>query len=287
MKFESSRVAIVTGGARGLGRAMALGLLQHDVAVAAVDRDAAPLEELSAAAQRSGHAAALLTITSDLTLPGAAERIGMQVLARFGRMDILVNNVGMGQSVVWKDRWIHPVRFWNIEPDQWRLYFKTNTDTQFLMARMVAPYMMRQGWGRIVNVTTSLGTMLRSGNAPYGPSKAAAEAMTAIMAAELAKTGVTVNAITPGGLTNTNQHLEAHTPFDRAKMLQPEIMVPPLLWLVSDAASNVTSRRFVAVRWDSALPPEEAAAIASAPVGWPTEGNQPINPERLEPEQQS
>lgn len=281
MKFKASRVAIVTGGGRGLGRAMALGLLQHDVVVAAVDRDAAPLEEVSTVARRDGHAAALLTITADLTLPGAAEQIGKQVLDRFGRMDILVNNAGMGLSVLWKDRWVRPVRFWEIEPDQWRLFFHTNTDTQFLMSRMAVPHMMRQGWGRIVNVTTSLGSMLRSGHAPYGPSKAAAEAMTAIMAEELEKTGITVNVLTPGGLTNTSANMEA--PFDRAKMLQPVIMVPPLLWLISDAASSVTSRRFVAVRWDPSLPPEQAAAAAGAPVGWPTTGNEPVNPVALAP----
>ena len=254
---------------------MVLGLLQNDFAVAAVDRDAAPLEEISAIAREDGHAA-LLTITADLTLPGAAEQIGTQVLARFGRIDILVNNAGMGMSVLWPDRWTRPVRFWEVEPDQWRLFFKTNTDTQFLMSRMAVPHMMRQGWGRIVNVTTSLGTMLRSGHAPYGPSKAAAEAMTSIMAEELENTGITVNVLTPGGLTNTSANQKA--PFDRAKMLQPAIMVPPLLWLISDAASSVTARRFVAARWNPSLPPAEAAAAAGAPVAWPTTGNEPVHP---------
>jgi len=275
---ETTRVAIVTGGGRGLGRAMVLGLLQHDVAVAAVDRDATPLKEVSATARGDGRATALLTITADLTLAGAAEQIGAQVLARFGRMDILVNNAGMGLSVLWPDRWIHPVRFWEIEPDQWRQFFTTNTDTQFLMSRMAVPHMMGQGWGRIVNVTTSFSSMLRSGHAPYGPSKAAAEAMTSIMAEELKNTGITVNVLTPGGLTNTSANQKA--PFDRAKMLQPAIMVPPLLWLISDAASGVTSRRFIAARWDPSLPPAEAAAVAGAPSGWPTTGAEALNPAR-------
>ena len=284
MKSEASRIAIVTGGGRGLGRAMVLGLLQHDVVVAAVDRDTAPLEEVSGIARRDGRAAALLTITMDLTLPGAAEQIGAQVLARFGRIDILVNNAGMGLSVLWPDRWVRPVRFWEIEPDQWRLFFTTNTDTQFLMSRMAVPHMMRAGWGRIINVTTSLSSMLRSGHAPYGPSKAAAEALTSIMAEELANTGITVNVLTPGGLTNTSANQRA--PFDRAKMLQPAIMVPPLLWLISDAASHVTARRFVAVRWNASLPPAEAAALASAPVGWPTIGGEAVNPVASVPPQQ-
>src|SRR3972149_9211961 len=122
MKSDAFRVAIVTGGGRGLGRAMVLGLLQNDFAVAAVDRDAAPLEEISAIAREDGHAA-LLTITADLTLPGAAEQIGTQVLARFGRIDILVNNAGMGMSGLWPDRWTRPVRFWVVVRDPWRLVF--------------------------------------------------------------------------------------------------------------------------------------------------------------------
>lgn len=276
MNIEKSRVAIVTGGGRGLGRAMVLGLLQNNYAVVAVDRDVEPLREIAAIADKDGRAAAYLPIAADLTLPGAAEKIGLQVLARFGRMDILVNNAGMGMSVLWPDRWQNPVKFWNVEPEQWQLFFRTNTDTQFLMSRMAVPHLLRQGWGRIINVTTSMGTMLHSGHAPYGPSKAAAEALTSIMAEELENTGVTVNVLTPGGLTNTSANQEA--PFDRAKMLQPAIMVPPLLWLVSDAAAKVTSRRFVAVRWDTSLPPEKAALAAGAPAGWASPSNEPVNP---------
>ena len=271
------KFAIVTGGGRGLGRAMALGLLDHGVAVAAVDRDQAPLEELSAAA--AGGNARLITIAEDLTSPGAEERIGKAVLSEFDRIDILVNNAGIGQSVIWPDHWVHPLRFWNIQPEQWRRFFEINTHATFMMCRMVVPHMMQQQWGRIINVTTSLGSMLRAGFAPYGSSKAAAESLSAVMAAELSETRVTVNVLTPGGLTNTSANPGA--PFDRAKMLQPEIMVPPLLWLISDDASGVTGRRFIAARWDPSLPPKEAAEKAGAPAGWSAEGSRPIEPARI------
>ncbi|MBI2289634.1 MAG: SDR family oxidoreductase [Betaproteobacteria bacterium] len=167
------KFAIVTGGGRGLGRAMALGLLDHGVAVAAVDRDQAPLEELSAAA---GGNARLITIAEDLTSPGAEERIGKAVLSAFDRIDILVNNAGIGQSVIWPDHWVHPLRFWNIQPEQWRRFFEINTHATFMMCRMAVAHMMQQQWGRIINVTTSLGSMLRAGFAPYGSSKAAEKA---------------------------------------------------------------------------------------------------------------
>jgi NAD(P)-dependent dehydrogenase (short-subunit alcohol dehydrogenase family) len=139
--------------------------------------------------------------------------------------------------------------------------------------------MMRQGWGRIVNVTTSLGTMLHAGYPTYGPSKAALEALSAIMAKDLDGTGVTVNVLVPGGITNTPM-IADNAGFARAGMIQPEIMAPPLVWLVSDAAGNVTGRRFLAIRWDSTLPPEQAAEKAGAAVAWTSIATMPIRPSR-------
>jgi NAD(P)-dependent dehydrogenase (short-subunit alcohol dehydrogenase family) len=139
--------------------------------------------------------------------------------------------------------------------------------------------MMRQGWGRIVNVTTSLGTMLNAGNPTYGPSKAALEALSAIMAKDLDGTGVTVNVLVPGGITNTPM-VSDEAGFERAQMIQPEVMAPPLVWLVSDAAGRITGRRFLAVHWDTKLPPEEAAEKAGAPVAWTSIATMPIAPSR-------
>jgi len=113
----------------------------------------------------------------------------------------------------------------------------------------------------------------------YGPSKAALEAFSAIMAKDLAGTGVTVNVLVPGGVTNTPMvPLEAG--YDRTEMIQPAVMAPPLNWLVSDAAAGVTGRRFLAVHWDPSLPPEEAAAKAGAAVAWTEIAIMPIEPPR-------
>jgi 3-oxoacyl-[acyl-carrier protein] reductase len=147
------------------------------------------------------------------------------------------------------------------------------------LSRALVHDMMRQHWGRIVNITTSLGTMIREGSPTYGPSKAALEAFSAIMAKDLAGTGVTVNVLVPGGVTNTSMvPLEAG--YDRAEMIQPAVMAPPLNWLVSDAAAGVTGRRFLAVHWDASLPPEEAAAKAGDPVAWTDIATMPIEPPR-------
>src|SRR5215813_9245674 len=103
--------------------------------------------------------------------------------------------------------------------------------------------------------------MLNAGNPTYGPSKAALEALSAIMAKDLDGTGVTVNVLVPGGVTNTPM-VPQESGFDRSEMIQPEAMAAPLLWLVSEGAAEVTGRRFLAVHWDSKLAPEQAAEKA-------------------------
>jgi NAD(P)-dependent dehydrogenase (short-subunit alcohol dehydrogenase family) len=138
--------------------------------------------------------------------------------------------------------------------------------------------MLRAGQGRIVTVTTSLGTMIRGGYVLYGASKAAAEAATAVMAADLEGTGVTANVLVPGGMTDTRIVPDAAVA-DRARLLRPEIMAPPLLWLVSPEAARVNGRRFLAVHWDPALPPAEAAEKCGAPIAWTNIATMPIEPD--------
>jgi NAD(P)-dependent dehydrogenase (short-subunit alcohol dehydrogenase family) len=275
---ETQRVAIVTGAAGGIGRAMVRGLLAAGIRVAGVDRDREPLAVLAANANEESNADDLLTIPTDLTSDSAAEEITKATRDRFGRIDILVNNAGIGPGAIRPDSWQRPLKFWEITPDQWRRFVAVHTTAPLALANAVVPNMMRQGWGRIVNVTTSLGTMLNAGSPTYGPSKAALEALSAIMSKDLDGTGVTVNVLVPGGITNTP--MVSASGFDRAKMIQPEVMVPPLLWLVSDAAGKVTGRRFLGVHWDPELPPEQAAEKAGAPVAWTSIATMPITPRR-------
>ena len=275
---ESQRVAIVTGAAGGIGRAMVRGLLAAGIRVAGVDRDREPLAVLAANANEESNADDLLTIPTDLTSDSAAEEITKATRDRFGRIDILVNNAGIGPGAIRPDSWQRPLKFWEITPDQWRRFVAVHTTAPLALANAVVPNMMRQGWGRIVNVTTSLGTMLNAGSPTYGPSKAALEALSAIMSKDLDGTGVTVNVLVPGGITNTP--MVSASGFDRAKMIQPEVMVPPLLWLVSDAAGKVTGRRFLGVHWEPELPPEQAAEKAGAPVAWTSIATMPITPSR-------
>jgi len=276
---ETQRVAIVTGAAGGIGRAMTRALLAAGIRVAGVDRDREPLEALAASAREQGKRGDLLTIQTDLTSDAAADEITKATRTQFSRIDILVNNAGIGPGAIRPDSWQRPLKFWEIAPDQWRRFVAAHTTAPLSLANAVVPEMMREGWGRIVNVTTSLGTMLNAGSPTYGPSKAALEALSAIMAKDLDGTGVTVNVLVPGGITNTPM-VSDEAGFDRAKMIQPEVMAPPLVWLVSDAAGNVSGRRFLAIHWDSTLPPEEAAQKAGAPVAWTSIATMPIRPSR-------
>jgi len=275
---ETQRVAIVTGAAGGIGRAMTRALLAAGIGVAGVDRDREPLEALAANAREQGKAGDLLTIQTDLASDAAAGEISKATRDRFGRIDILVNNAGIGPGAIRPDSWQRPLKFWEITPDQWRRFVAVHTTAPLALTNAVVSEMMSQGWGRIVNATTSLGTMLNAGSPTYGPSKAALETLSAIMAKDLDGTGVTVNVLVPGGITNTPMVSESG--FDRAKMIQPEVMVSPLLWLVSDAAAKVTGRRFLGVHWDPELPPEQAAEKAGAPVAWTSIATMPITPSR-------
>lgn len=270
---EQPKVAIVTGAASGLGRAMALGLADAGIQVVAVDRDAQGLQALPGAASGPG---AIKPLPADLARPDAFEAIASAAIGAFGRIDVLVNNAGIGQASVRPDSHRNPIRFWQATPEQWQRFLAVNATAPIMMARAVLPHMLEAGRGRIVTVTTSLGTMVREGYLLYGASKAAAESAMAVLAADLRGTGVTANVLVPGGVTDTP--LVGEDAGDRARMLRPEIMVPPLLWLVSEEAAAVSGRRFIAADWDTKLSAAQAAEAAGAPVAWLSIARMPIEP---------
>ena len=276
---DKQRTAIVTGAAGGIGRALVKGLLEAGIRVAAVDRTRDGLNALAKGAREQGRDANLLTIEADLSRDASISDIVGQARGRFGAIDILVNNAGVGQATLRPGNWQEPLRFWDITADQWRLFVAVHTTAPLLLAQAVVPEMRERKWGRIVNVTTSLGTMIRSGSPTYGPSKAALEAFSSIMAKDLEGSGITVNVLVPGGVTNTPM-VPNEAGFDRQEMIQPEVMAPPLVWLVSDAAQAVSGRRFLAIHWDPKLAPAEAAEKAGAPVAWTSIATMPIEPPR-------
>ncbi len=228
-----NKAVIVTGAASGMGLSMTIALLTAGHDVTAVDRNGAALAEL--AKRAANLRGSVNPVTADLAQPDSFAHVAGSALITFGRIDALVNNAGIGQASIRSDQRKNPIRFWDTTPEQWTRFITVNAAAPINMARAVLPYMLTAKQGRIITVTTSLGTMVREGYLLYGSSKAAAESAMAVLAADLAGTGVTSNILVPGGTTNTPLVGEAGDP---AKMLQPEIMGPPLLWLLSDEARD-------------------------------------------------
>jgi NAD(P)-dependent dehydrogenase (short-subunit alcohol dehydrogenase family) len=265
----TGRVAIVTGGGRGLGRAMVLGLAQAGAyVVATAVRERAELEAVAREVQQSCGEARVLPRLADVTEEDDCSQIVEAAIRHFGRLDILVNNAARGMKYVSNAFLTEPTRFWEVAPQTWRMVIDTNVNGPFMMARSAVPVMLEAGWGRIVNVSMNHETMRRRGFSPYGPSKAALESETIIWSRDLAGTGVTVNALLPGGATLTGMIPDGVPDEARSALLDPAIVVPPLLWLVSQDSDGITGRRLVATKWQTDQGGKEAAEAAIEPAGW-------------------
>ncbi len=261
----TGRVAVVTGGGRGLGRAMVLGLARAGARV--IVTAARNRREIEAVAREAGEER-VLAVVADVTRPADCTRVIETARRRFGGVDVLVNNAGRGMQHVSERFLEQPSRFWETDPEAWRLLVDTNVNGPFYMARAVLPVMLARGWGRIVNISMNHTTMRRRGFSPYGPSKAALESETIIWAQDLQGTGVTVNALLPGGATATGMIPARVPPRLRESLLAPEIVVPPLLWLVSAASDGVTGRRLNARYWEPNLGDSANVARATDTAGW-------------------
>ncbi|MFT8243454.1 SDR family NAD(P)-dependent oxidoreductase [Roseomonas sp. BN140053] len=271
------KTVLLTGAAGGMGSVMTLALLEAGAAVVAVDRDEAALHALLGRARARGLEAKLLPHRADLGDRSACEAVVPGVLAEHGALHGLVNLAGIGPTVFSPDYAVKPVRFWECDIGAWQRLMDINVRAAWILAGAAVPAMLRQGWGRIVNVTTSFDTMLQPNNAAYGQSKAALEAATASWARELEGTGVTVNALAPGGPTDTPL-IPANSPMPRHAMIRPEVMGAPAVWLLGEGSDGFTNRRVIARNWRGELPGAEAASAASAPAAWPGFGTQSVRP---------
>jgi NAD(P)-dependent dehydrogenase (short-subunit alcohol dehydrogenase family) len=256
-----NKAVIVTGASRGMGRAMAEAILAAGGRVAALSPDTAELNATVAALGGAFGNERVAALDADISKPEDCKRAVETTIARFGGVDGLVNNAALGQPYLRPGIDDTTVKFWESDPVRWGKMIQVNVIGTFMMANAVTPHLIQRKWGRVVNVTTSLGTIQRAGNTPYGPSKGAIEAMTLAWAKELEGSGVTMNSLIPGGVTNTAFVPDAY----RAKarhMLEPEVMKAPIVWLMSDLSDGATGGRYVAKEWDAKLAPGEAAKKA-------------------------
>lgn len=254
----SERVIVLTGASRGLGLAMAQALAEDGHALVLASRTGSAA--LAALAAR--HPARIRAFEGDLTQEAVAERLVATAVAGFGRLDGLVNNAARGMDgIAGPDPGRLPVSMETSVAD-WRAAFEANLLAVFALTRAASTQLRRAG-GAVVNISTSLRTMTRHGYAPYGPSKAALEAASAIWAQELAPDKVAVNVLCPGGAVDTRM-ISAREGIPRSSLLPPEVMNEACRWLMRDAPPAFTGRRLVAKLWDRGLPPDEAAERCSA-----------------------
>jgi NAD(P)-dependent dehydrogenase (short-subunit alcohol dehydrogenase family) len=253
------KVAIITGGGRGMGRAIAEGFIKEGARV--VVTAARERNEIEAVASSTNPDQAL-AILSDVTDPKACEYVVAETVARFGKLDVLVNNAGRGMKYIHPHFFTEAGRFWEADPEAWRMVIDTNVNGPFFMARAAVPYMLLRKSGAIINLSMNHETMKRKGFSPYGPSKAALESETIIWAQDLEGTGITVNEILPGGATDTGMIPEDLPHELRSRLLKPEIIVSPAVFLASDDGRRLTGRRIVASEWSPQNPEGVPASLS-------------------------
>jgi 3-oxoacyl-[acyl-carrier protein] reductase len=230
------QVAIVTGGSRGIGRAVVQALCKEGAKVAFVYKGSEhAAKELEAATDGMAKA-----WQGDVADPEAAGRIVAGVLADWGRVDILVNNAGV----------IRDGLFLRMEPAAWREVLATNLDGAFYFCRAVAEQMvLRQRSGRIVNISSVAADFVNAGQANYAASKGAINSLTRALAKETAKRGVTVNAVAPGFIATDMSEAVRNKAGDMiqkaipaGRLGQPEDIAAVVVFLCSPAAAYITGQ---------------------------------------------
>ena len=237
--------AIVTGGTSGLGFAMSQALADAGARVVLTGRTEQRVQD--AAAKIARVTGLVMDVRDEQSVSAGVDG----ALADLGGIDVLVNNAGIGMRTVNPHFMTEPAGFWQVSPDGFRDLFATNVLGYFLVARAVVPHMLEAGRGKIVNISVNEATMHRRGFTPYGPSRAATDALSHIMAADLAGTGIDVNLLLPGGATRTGMTPDSAPENVRAAWLDPAIMGPPICWLASRASDGITDQRIVATDFSS------------------------------------
>ena len=233
----AGRVAIVTGAGRGMGRAVAARLASGGAKLVVNDLDADSAERAAGALQESG--ADALATPGDMTSSADVARMVAGALERFGRIHVLVNNAGV----------LRPTPVIDLEEEEWDMVISGNLKSTYLCSRAVLPAMRDQGWGRIVNFSSTAGKNVSTvGGAHYTASKAAILGFTRHLAKEEASHGITVNSVCPGLIdtemvrsTISKERTAAYaSSFPIARLGEPHEVAELVAFLASDKAAYIT-----------------------------------------------
>lgn len=238
--------ALITGGSSGMGFEMANELSAHGATVVIAARPGAKLND--ACRRLRGEGRDVYAVPMDVRDEDSVSEAFEWFKERFNRLDMLVNNAGIGNNAPGMESLPEDRHFYDIPLSAVRAVIETNLTGYFLVSCRFVPLMVKQGRGSLVYVSTSAGTMTKRGQLPYGPSKAGAEAMSAIMADELRDAGIAVNIICPGGFTDTDMAPAGAKEFFRQNnmpILPPTIMNRVILFLASPASKGITGEKLI------------------------------------------
>ena len=231
----TNRTAFITGASRGIGRACALALAEAGARVALAARNTAPLEELAAEIRSQGREAFAVAI--EMTSADSIHEAFAKTAQEFGPVAILVNNAGITKDGL----------ALRMKKDDWDSVLATNLTGSFLASQQVLQYMMRERWGRIINISSVVGEMGNPGQANYVASKAGLIGLTKALAQEMGSRNITVNAVAPGFIeTDMTQKLSqerkdnmiGHIALKRIG--QPEDVAAAVRFLASEDARYIT-----------------------------------------------
>jgi len=233
----SKRVAIVTGSGQGIGREIALLLAEYGASVVTTDINAATAKEVAAEIEAKKRKS--IAIPANVTVAQEVHALVEQTLSTFGQIDILVNNAGITRDGL----------LMRMSEADWDLVLNINLKGAFICTQAVVRHMIRQRWGRIVNIASVVGLIGNAGQANYAASKAGIIGLTKTTAREVASRGITVNAVAPGFIdTGMTQKLSENVKQEYLKQIPlgffglPKDVAYAVAFLVSEEAHYITGQ---------------------------------------------
>ncbi len=251
------RVVIMTGADRGLGRAMSLGLAGKGARVVLASPAVDGLEAVALEIQETLGEGRGLAVETDITDLDSCSACLAATLDAFGELHVLINNARRPQRGPGLPAEGNSFLFWESNPEIYKQSVEVNVTGTFFMARTVAPYFIGKGYGKIINLTTSVRNFSGQKKSPYGVTKAAIDAESYIWAKDLAGTGVTCNALLPGGSCDSDPGRKKRP---GQTYLPVDVMNPVVVWLCSARSDGATGGRYNGSLWDGSLDADAAGA---------------------------
>ena len=241
----------ITGGSSGIGYEMAKELLSHEATVIIAARNSDKLKIAYEKLKKEGYD--IYSVPLDVRDEKSIDDAVAWYNKHFDHLDMLINNAGIGNNAPGKK---FGQQFYEIPVSTFKMIVETNFTGNYLVSRAFTPIMIKNKKGRIVNVSTSTNTITLKGMIPYGPSKAAMEAMSTILSNELKDLGIKVNIICPGGVTDTGMltdEMKVNLEKNNIPILPPNILNKTILYLASPEADNLTGEKIVGKEFDEWL----------------------------------